>query len=169
MNDSAIVKIKGIIAELEDSVAYPGHKSTKEVIRILLQGEGTVSEPSSNFPYPFEMDELEYWRVACNERQEIHYWRAIYSHRRIIGRFIVFFKRVVRKVLKFLLLPMVEEANQFHQATAATFNVLSNAEITTQAYMYETLKRVEYLEAEVRALKMAGQDQSPDRKEQLQA
>lgn len=83
----------------------------------------------------FSMDSfaLEQTKMAVNERWQIHYYRPIYSCRRFVGRAIVFGKRVVRKLLKFLIEPLVEEQNQFNSAVTQNLNVLRNNDVVFQA------------------------------------
>lgn len=70
---------------------------------------------------------------ASNRLFQIHYYRPIYSCRKFIGGLLVFGKKVVRKLLKFLIEPVVEEQNQFNAAIVRSLNVMRNNHVVFQA------------------------------------
>lgn len=94
---------------------------------------------------PFEQNLKE-----ANASWQIHYYRPIYSCRKWIGSGIVFGKKVARKLLKFLIEPVVEEQNQFNSATVRTLNDIRNHHVVFQAatdYLcQETRKQAQQLE-----------------------
>lgn len=99
--------------------------------------EGAQSQEPTQLPQvtvfiadkePFEQD-LRDANTLC----QIHYYRPIYSCRKWIGGCIVFGKKVARKLLKFLIEPIVEEQNQFNAATVRTLNDIRNHRVVFQA------------------------------------
>lgn len=72
------------------------------------------------------------WNVEC--------YGPIYSCRRVIGKLIVFCKRVIRKLTKFIVEPIVEQQVQFNAASANAFNALRNDDIAMAAQINELLK-----------------------------
>lgn len=146
---STAEKILAILNELEPT-ANAEKRSAQEVAKILLgespagtnaeQVPGTVSGQSKgerqqkalidSFP-------MEVARNAANNAWQLHYYRDIYSCRPGIGKLIVFAKRVVRKVLKFLIEPITEEQTRFNSATVNTLNAMRNNDVVLEAYILQ--------------------------------
>lgn len=86
----------------------------------------------------------------ANALCQIHYYRPIYSCRKWIGDWIIFGKKVARKLLRFLIEPMVEEQNKFNSATVRTLNDIRNHHVVFQTatdYLcQETRKQAQVLE-----------------------
>lgn len=59
---------------------------------------------------------------AANHLYNINYGHDIKSNRPIIGKIIVFIRRVIRKVLFFLLNPIIEEQNRFNISVVQSLN-----------------------------------------------
>ena len=81
----------------------------------------------------------------------IHYYRPIYSCRKWVGNWIVFGKKVARKLLKFLIEPMVEEQNKFNSAMVRTLNDIRNHHVVFQEAIdclcQETRKQAQALDS----------------------
>lgn len=143
MRTNIAKKVQSILNEIEAgslSQQVAGGMTAQEIAQILSgvsvpQGEPeSVGHDSQQKALPFTIDYLsmEQARLAANERWEIHYYRPIYSCRKFIGRAIVFGKRVVRKLLKFLIEPLVGEQTNFNSAVTQTLNAVRNNDITFQ-------------------------------------
>ena len=83
--------------------------------------------------FMIDQEKLDEELRTANGLFQIHYYRPIYSCRKFIGGFLVFGKKVVRKLLKFLIEPVVEEQNQFNAATVRSLNVMRNDHVVFQA------------------------------------
>ena len=84
--------------------------------------------------------------IPLFEQQRLEYYNPIRSDRKIIGRAIVFFKRVVRKVLTFLVLPIVHKQNAINAQMSAEIKanqIQLEALRKSLTNMQETIKKLE--------------------------
>lgn len=56
----------------------------------------------------------------------IPYYRPLHSHRRILGKPIVFMRRVIRRLLRFLVEPITEEQSVFNASATALLNEMNS-------------------------------------------
>jgi len=156
--------IDKIISEIETNtpvVPQQGKMSINQVMEILLDrntvATESVGEPSvGNSEYNFDMSELKRWRDKNNQIYSIKLERPLYSNRPVIGKLVVFVKKVTRKLLRPILYPILTEQNEFNASVTASINALYNNELTTQQFIYtqkevnETIKvlnqRIQILE-----------------------
>ena len=124
--------ISNILTEIEEG--QERFLTTAEVAQRLLSRNDTGC-PSSDSPTQMSQDEIidtvyfENQVSSVNATWNVPYYRPLASHRKIMGRFIVFFKKVVRKILKHLLLPIVEDQNRFNASTTNAINAIRNNDI----------------------------------------
>ena len=144
MRTNIAEKVQSILDEIEAgslSEQVSGGMTAQEIAQILSGVSAPQGEPETDAnglqqktpDFAMDYPAMEQARLAANERWELHYYRPIYSCRKFIGRGIVFGKRVVRKLLKFLLEPLVEEQNNFNSAVTQAINAVRNNDITFQA------------------------------------
>lgn len=138
-------KIKEIVFEINSE-----KKTIQEIVDIMLNNDQSASCVDG---YTFDMQELERWKNKDNEYYEIHSHWSISSHRKFIGRFIVFFKKIVRKLLKWYIDPIVEQQNRFNGSVTASINALYNNDVVTDRFIKNNqdqfntiLTRIEELE-----------------------
>ena len=114
--------VNKILAEIEQDNMMPEEreleyrgKTAAEVVNIFL---GTKQEANKRragiSAYAFDMEELNYWREKNNQIFEIHYYHPIYSYKKFIGPCIVTIKKLFRKLMKSVLLPVIMEQNEFN-------------------------------------------------------
>lgn len=121
--------ISNILTEIEEG--QERFLTTAEVAQRLLSRNDTGC-PSSDSPTQMSQDEIidtvyfENQVSSVNATWNIPYYRPLASHRKIIGRTIVFFKKAVRRILKFLLLPVIEDQNQFNASATNAINAIRN-------------------------------------------
>ena len=151
---SAAEKILTILNELEP-VNDQNNRSAEEIAKILL-GESSAEtkiEQSHGFqPEKCRVERqqtplidrfpMEASRNAANDAWQLNYYRDIYSCRPVIGKLIVFAKRVVRKILKFLIEPITEEQTRFNSAAVNTLNAIRNNDVVFEAYIAQLLNAV---------------------------
>lgn len=132
---SVAERVRSIIGEIEsDDFAS---KTAQEIADILLgqdmssamQLQGGKNPLLETIDRPIFEDRLSAVNAAC----QIRYYRPIYSCRRVIGRFIVFFKKAFRKAAKFLVEPIVDEQNRFNSAATQTLNSIRNNDTVFEA------------------------------------
>lgn len=132
-------QIKQIFKEIGSESA--SIKTAQEIANLYLSTEnhtkieekGLVS-PTQEIPLNtlFDMEELSRWKNRNNQIYELSYYRPLHSNRKIIGAVITFLKKVVRKCLRYLFEPLVEQQNQFNGSLTASINTLYNNELVTQ-------------------------------------
>ncbi|MCR8635976.1 methyltransferase domain-containing protein [Paenibacillus radicis (ex Xue et al. 2023)] len=61
----------------------------------------------------------------CNRKWNINSEYAITSHRPILGRFIIFGKKVIRKLLRWYINPVIEQQKDFNASVTRSLNILS--------------------------------------------
>jgi 2-polyprenyl-3-methyl-5-hydroxy-6-metoxy-1,4-benzoquinol methylase len=115
--------------------------STQKVMEILL-GKSEKKEVfnSSNF-VNFDMNEFLKWKELNNEKYLVKINYPIISHKKFIGKFVVFWKKIVRRLLRWLIYPIVTEQNEFNASVTASINAIYNNEIVTQEALNELHKQ----------------------------
>jgi O-antigen chain-terminating methyltransferase len=149
--NSANESISGINSDL---------KTTEQVVNILLknssQGPTTVNDVTgSKISSPFDMGELTKWKNLNNQRFQINYYRTIYSHRKYIGSMIVFAKKAIRKIIKFLIEPIIEEQNEFNRTITASVNALYNNDVVTQEFIKSGYQYIEQTKGRIGQISQA--------------
>ncbi len=132
-------KVKNILNELTYETTDTTRKSMQDVVNILLQknmnssnkNEGTYLM-SSNSDNNFDMSELIWGKNNNNTVYELKTNWEIRSHRKRIGKLIVFGKKFVRKFLRWYIEPIAEQQNAINSSFTASINALCNNEIVTQ-------------------------------------
>lgn len=151
MIESTRNKIAKIFNEIEGSQKNENiddikNKSIDEVIEIMLESKNDSkssierSYPNNNHhdTYYFDMDELVKWKNNNNNIYEITSYWVLRSNRKVIGKFITFGKKVVRKLLKWYIEPIVEQQNKFNGSVTASINALYNNEIVTSKFISDS-------------------------------
>lgn len=129
--------IRKILEEIGDSdqtggLPDSGIKSAQQVVGILLDRRPEDGPGGAVSSSGYDLDDLSRWKERVNQLYQVHYYRVIHSHRKVLGPVIIFFKKVIRKILKFLFEPMLEEQNEFNGAATASINALYNAVVVSQ-------------------------------------
>lgn len=137
-------KIRKILNEIEPAATAP--KTAKEIAGILLGcGDSAAEERSAQQETGASVQQgnvadlpiFDERMRLVNELWEIAYYRPIYSCRPLIGNIIVFFKRVFRKIAKFLIEPIVKEQIQFNSAAVNALNAVRNNDVVFDAHIVE--------------------------------
>jgi 2-polyprenyl-3-methyl-5-hydroxy-6-metoxy-1,4-benzoquinol methylase len=111
---------------------YGDKMSTDEVLKRVIKYSGDTLSLESDSSFNTGTDGLEKHRQAANELWTVESERPITSHRRIIGRFIVFGKKVLRKISRWYINPIVEAQNKFNGEITAALNEICNKLITLE-------------------------------------
>lgn len=126
-------ELKNYMDQVNDYYLEDRKLSTQEVMEILL-GKANNEEKkikSSNF-VSFDMDEFLKWKELNNEKYMVKINHPITSHKKVIGKFIIFWKKIIRRFLRWLIHPIVTEQNEFNASVTASINAIYNNEIVTQ-------------------------------------
>ena len=117
MKMRTLEEVQKIIGELDGGCPESNNSqpSTDEIVASLLDR-----------PVPVSVQEQSDNSSASHNNAGLEYYLPLRSDRKIIGRWIVFFKRVVRRVLKFLFIPIVDRQNAINSHTASTIGELNN-------------------------------------------
>ena len=121
--DSTKNKLIKIMEELnmEDEIACISHqtniKTKDEVINTVI-----TNEPLNRNEYINKKtqeinlikNEILKNKKNVNDSYNVQYYKEISSHRKVIGKIIVFFKKTIRKSLKYLIYPIINEQNNFN-------------------------------------------------------
>jgi len=108
-------------------------KELKEVIRILM-GQGKSSEYSG---FGFNLGEVREPLDVCNQTWNNPYYRELRSNRRFVGKFLIFIRRVIRRVLFFLLVPISDQQNTFNASVSMSLNAFYNYATVFQSLMMQ--------------------------------
>ena len=143
-------KVKKIIKELETDCEnkWNQEKTMDEVLDIFLK-DSAISKPledgfrSERTETYFDMKELKHWKEQMNQTYEIHYDREIVCFRTYFRATIIFVKRLIRKICRSLIQPIIEEQNSFNANTTACINTLFNNEVVTEEFLSEIKSKLE--------------------------
>lgn len=107
---------------------YGKNLKADEVIRRILGRPGLQSLDSEDIPIHAELDlnELIRNRDGMNSSWSVAADRPITSHRKFIGRFIVFGKKVVRKFLRWYINPIADDVTRFNAYVTSAINEITN-------------------------------------------
>ena len=106
-------------AEIAQILAsQPDEKSQKE-------HQDTKAESEAGL-FQIDMESFDLEMQGVNSHWQLLYYRPINCYRKLVAKFIIFGKRVVRRLLKFLIEPLVEEQTQFNAATVKALNSMRN-------------------------------------------
>lgn len=107
---------------------YGKNLKADDVIRRILGRPGLESEAFADIPIQgdLELGKLLENRDGMNSSWSIAADRPITSHRKLIGKLIVFGKRVVRKLLRWYINPIAEDQTRFNGYVTSGVNELTN-------------------------------------------
>ena len=168
-------RIQAILTEL-DAEAEGRGKSAAEIADILLQrkaednAESTaevqeVQEVQEEFHIAaapiYDTEELESNLYAVNTRWRVEYYRDIVNYGRGLERIVIFAKRVVRKLIRSVVEPIVRDVQEFHAVVTRTLNALRNNDIVFDNHIREieagNARRDLYIQSLKRGLQAAEQ------------
>ena len=86
---------------------------------------------------------------AANHLYNINYGHEIKSNRPVIGKIIVFVKRVIRKILSYLLTPIIEEQNRFNASVTQSLNEIHKNVISLISQENENRANIESLDFQI--------------------
>lgn len=132
--------VKHIITEIEGSIddKVIEEKTMDEIIHIFLENDSIAQNSAAqDDDYHFDMKELHHWKQQVNQAYSIQYNREILCFRKHFRKPVIFVKRIIRKLCRSLIQPIVEEQNAFNSNVTAAINALYNNEIVTEAFMNE--------------------------------
>ena len=108
-----------------------------------------VEVPEQEVYSRFDRGAWEECMHMLNCKKEVPTYWQLRSNRKIIGSFLVFMRKVIRKVLKFYIGPIVYEQNQYNAYVARSFQLM----VAYFEECEERLKTSHKLEEENRALR----------------
>lgn len=127
--------------DLEEKIIFS--KLTGE-LPIKNTAETAVSEPVKSVPATAQSDVT----AALEIMRQTQYnpaFRMLYSNRGLLGRIIIFFKRAIRKCLKWYLEPVCFQQSDYNQAASAAVEALLEKQKVQEA-------EIEALKAQLEAL-----------------
>ena len=133
------------LADYIDDVIEIKHADSKEKDNIEL-----LSELSANVSDYVQA--LEYWREDSKRLHHVTYYRPLKSHRRLLGKPLTLMRRVIRRLLRFLLEPIVDEQRAFNASVAATIAQLEGTASAFRNYTNEMMSEVNHTKDGVNGL-----------------
>lgn len=160
-------KISKILDELDSNKKYADVlnckvKSMDEVISIMLSSEDNEVKENDNDntsidnhdeKFHFDMEEISKWKSNNNNIYNVLPNWVLRSHRKFIGKFIIFGKKVVRKLLRWYIEPIVEQQNRFNGSITASINALYNNEVVTNEFIRSAIAKNSLMNSECNILK----------------
>ncbi|WP_369594568.1 FkbM family methyltransferase [Lysinibacillus pakistanensis] len=99
------------------------------------------------------MDELQSncakYIAIMDSNKENHAHKPIHSHRKILGPFIIFGKKVVRKLLKWYLNPITQQQNTFNQAVTSTTKLINESVNNLQLDVSQVVNKIQNNEEKI--------------------
>lgn len=127
-------------------------KTAEEIKDILLNISGsnevkaeTIAIPEIkveeviNNEFCFDMNSLRKHKEDCNRQFIVPYFRGIMPSWKHFNRPVIFIKKVIRKLCRSLIEPMVEQQNNFNASATNALNALYNNEVVTEAFISQQL------------------------------
>lgn len=131
-----------------------------------VESQEETSAPSTLYAASFHIDleKLDRELRDVNGLYQIKYYHPIYSCRKLIGKWIVWGKRIVRKLLKFLIEPILNDQSDFNAAVAQSLNSMRNNHVVFQAAINSICDEIAQQRRAVEALHR----ESKEKQEKLQ-
>ena len=135
-------KIDNILNEIE-SPHYEPLSAQQIINRILSKDE--IDNSDSNMDnddnnkkdqeYKLDIETLSSCTNNNNQLYYVNYYYPLRSNRRIIAKLLIFLRKIIRKIIKFLFDPILDRQNRFNGSVTASINALLNNEIVTQDFI----------------------------------
>lgn len=125
-------------------------KNGQEIANQLL-GRDALKGIEDNKPAG-KQDDLQAIISKNNQIYEIHYYRDLVSSIPVLGKIIIILKKVVRRILFFLIQPMVDEQNAFNASVTQSLNGLNNEVQTNIGNLYQRELEIKSLQTELGTL-----------------
>lgn len=141
MGENTAVNVEQIMDEIRAKIAEKGYVDDAipfDTIKIksnVAAQYNSHEEGSITHDFRHNLQALEYWRNDTEQLRHVNYYRSVQNRRRLVGNFLTFFRRVIRRLLRFLVEPIVAEQNAFNDSVAATVNNVYNTTVSTLHYM----------------------------------
>lgn len=151
-------KVKKIINQIENRnqnhTADRGRKKTvDEVVDIFLKDASVRPNTTVHKQGWFNMDEFRHWKEQMNQTYQISYNREIICYRRHMRKVIILAKRVIRKMCRSTIQPIVEEQSTFNANTTAAMNHVYNNESVTEELIETMQQQLENVKNDVELYK----------------
>ena len=102
----------------------------------------------------FNTDNFEVNMLKINKEWNVNADQPITSHRKLIGGFIVFVKRLIRKCLRWYISPIADQIQQFNSSIVRTLNEI-------RKYVYSNNETIEVLNSKISVLEDMIQSLNP--------
>lgn len=89
--------------------------------------------------FNFDMESLGKYKDDCNRQFIVPYFRGIAPSWKRFNKPVIFIKKIIRKLCRSLIEPIVELQNNFNAAATNTLNALYNNAVVTQAFMNQQM------------------------------
>ena len=134
--------------------------TTEQVVHILLgnENDSLVNEKNSDLSgenYTFDMSELKKWKEQNNYLYKINYYRNFPPDTRKSIKLINFVKKIIRKLVRFLIDPICKDQTDFNASITASINALFNNELVTQSFIksqIDNMNSIEFFKARIEQL-----------------
>ncbi|MCL2080449.1 MAG: hypothetical protein FWH17_11615 [Oscillospiraceae bacterium] len=105
----------------------------------------------------FHMDQIEYWLEMKNlpdilrnmmllrELYKIEYYRPLRSNRKVIGRFLIFVRRILRKLNRFYAEPMATDQTNFNSRVLQVLDLYKDELLRKEGQIHELQKQIDDL------------------------
>ena len=147
--DDAVDMLCGCVDAAEKRGSQPAAARTVDLSGFLEQARAEqLPEALLNDIMPMR-DIMMDVKMEALRTMEVHYYRELTSYYKPIGGIVIFLKRVIRKLARFIGEPMADELNEYHRRIVAAFE----EQLEVNQLVYELRDRVDRLTEENRLLR----------------
>jgi len=150
-------KAKEVLDEIEGGLRQTG-VSGWEVASILLGKENYASSKDRIERGLYDTSLMEQHRETMNAASGISYYRPLTASRSILKKPIIFVKRVLRKMMRYLIQPMADDQTEFNRASAATVNEMYHCQMEVMQEMQNGISKRAELQDEIDSLNLLIED-----------
>lgn len=148
--DDAVELLCGYLKQAEQRGPMPAAAVDIDISRVVEQIRSEAEKQAYWNDIPKMLDTVAGGEIAYLKSQEIHFYRELSSYHSSIAKPVIFIKRIIRKLVRFLLEPVVGEINNYHRRLGT---VLDEQWKVNQA-VFELQEKVELLSEENLLIKM---------------
>ena len=130
------IDVEKIMAEIRQEIKEKGYNDSMLSFQD-VDGSEQLKELSSD---SFDLGEMERVVQQMNMRSHVEWYHAVEG-----SAFANFFKKVIRRLCRFMLIPIVDHQNAYNSSAAQSMNQVL-------AYVKEQQKTIESLEARIKEL-----------------
>jgi len=142
-------KARAVLEEIESGLGQTGISGQE--VAFILRGKGDHERVEKRL---YNTSLMEQHREAMNAVSEISYYRPLTASRSILKKPIIFIKKILRKMMCYLIQPIADDQTEFNRASTATVNEMYHCQMEVMQELQNGIAKRAELQDEITGLKL---------------